>query len=179
MSLFEVELQKKIRNKTKKLQQIAELEGKIKSKEIKANDAQLEKIATKVIVEGEIAEIKSYLDLHLKSKKEESQSQKENVKAAAKEVQAGKDAVVASIANVMSLISLFENDQPIPEELEGGVKHFTEVLNGFQARESGNYNWKEQKDNFVKEMQKLASGSKDQVADTTYAELAQGFEDII
>jgi hypothetical protein len=38
VSLFQRELQKKIRNKQKKLEKINELEQKVKSKEISAND---------------------------------------------------------------------------------------------------------------------------------------------
>jgi hypothetical protein len=50
-------LQKKIRNRQKKLKEIEELALKIKKKEITANQAQLEKVASKTAIEAEIDEI--------------------------------------------------------------------------------------------------------------------------
>jgi hypothetical protein len=54
---FEREIQKKIRNRTKKLEKIAELEKKIKKKEIVPNEEQLEKISSKAAVKAEIDEL--------------------------------------------------------------------------------------------------------------------------
>lgn len=64
---FEKELLKRIRNKNKKLEKIVELEKKVKKREIVANEEQLEKIGSKMGVEGEIAEIQAYLDLYKQS----------------------------------------------------------------------------------------------------------------
>ncbi len=44
---FEEQLYKKLRNQKKKLREIEELEGKMKDKEFKPNDAQKEKVASK------------------------------------------------------------------------------------------------------------------------------------
>ena len=48
---------KKLRNQKKKLREIQELEDKIKAKEISANEAQKEKVASKAALEAEIAAI--------------------------------------------------------------------------------------------------------------------------
>ena len=64
VNAFARELQKKIRNKQKKLENIVTLEQKVKSKEIVANEEQKNKIASKASIEAEIAEVKSYLDLY-------------------------------------------------------------------------------------------------------------------
>ena len=69
-SEFEKELLKKIRNKTKKIENIKQLEKKIKTENIKPNEEQVEKIASRAIVEAEIAEIKSYLDLYTQTTSE-------------------------------------------------------------------------------------------------------------
>lgn len=61
---FVKELNKKIRNKQKKLDQIQQLEKKIQAKEIVANEEQKGKIASKSGVLAEINEVKTYLDLY-------------------------------------------------------------------------------------------------------------------
>ena len=67
LSPFEREMQKKIRNKVKKLEKIQELETKIKRKEIIANEEQLGKVAGKDAVQAEIDDVKSYLTLFKES----------------------------------------------------------------------------------------------------------------
>ena len=67
LSPFEREMQKKIRNKVKKLEKIQELETKIKRKEIIANEEQLGKVAGKAAVKAEIDDVKSYLTLFKES----------------------------------------------------------------------------------------------------------------
>jgi hypothetical protein len=61
LSAFEIELKKKIRNKTKKLEQISELEQKVKKGEIVPNQEQLIKIASKTAIELEINDVNQYL----------------------------------------------------------------------------------------------------------------------
>jgi peptidyl-tRNA hydrolase len=70
LSAFERELQKKIRNKMKKLEKIQELETKIKRKEIVANEEQLGKVAAKASVQAEIDDVRSYLTMYSDSQKE-------------------------------------------------------------------------------------------------------------
>jgi len=60
---------KKLRNQRKKLREIAELEEKIKGKVIEANDAQRDKVASKVAVEAELAEVTSQIAVYLEQKK--------------------------------------------------------------------------------------------------------------
>lgn len=110
MSSYERELTKKIRNKTKKLGQIAELEQKIKSKSIEATPEQLEKIASKKAVLAEIDEVKSYLDLYKVSQKEEEQKAKELKKQHQKELASTRTAAVRSVANMVTMHTLLESD---------------------------------------------------------------------
>jgi predicted nucleic acid-binding Zn-ribbon protein len=67
---YQRELQKKIRNKQKKLSQITDLEKKIKSKEIEPKEEQMSKIRSKAGLESEIEEIQQYQTLYLECLKE-------------------------------------------------------------------------------------------------------------
>ena len=70
LSAFEIELKKKIRNKTKKLEQISELEQKVKKGEIEPNQEQLIKIASKTAIELEINDVNQYLAMFKDCEKE-------------------------------------------------------------------------------------------------------------
>lgn len=70
LSAFEIELKKKIRNKTKKLEQITELEQKVKKGEIVPNQEQLIKIASKTAIELEINDVNQYLAMFKDCEKE-------------------------------------------------------------------------------------------------------------
>lgn len=70
LSAFEIELKKKIRNKTKKLEQISELEQKVKKGEIVPNQEQLIKIASKTAIELEIVDVNQYLAMFKDCEKE-------------------------------------------------------------------------------------------------------------
>lgn len=70
LSAFEIELKKKIRNKTKKLEQITELEQKVKKGEIVPNQEQLIKIASKTATELEINDVNQYLAMFKDCEKE-------------------------------------------------------------------------------------------------------------
>lgn len=70
MSAFEIELKKKIRNKTKKLEQISDLELKVKKGEIAPNQEQLIKIASKTAIELEINDVNQYLAMFKDCEKE-------------------------------------------------------------------------------------------------------------
>jgi len=59
---FERELYKKIRNNEKKLKDIKELEERVRSKEINANEEQKKKIARRETIEREIGEMNHYLE---------------------------------------------------------------------------------------------------------------------
>lgn len=109
ISSFQRELQKKIRNKQKKLDRILDLEKKVKKKEIIANEEQLEKIQSKTVIEAEIAEVKSYLDLYAASQNEQVESDKKLQKQHAKEISNARKATVTVIANMITMTSLLEN----------------------------------------------------------------------
>ena len=64
------EWEKKIRNKTKKLDQISELELKVKKGEIVPNQEQLIKIASKTAIELEINDVNQYLGMFKDCEKE-------------------------------------------------------------------------------------------------------------
>ena len=57
-SSFRTEMEKKIRNKTKKLQQIKELDDKVKIGEVKPNEEQKHKIKTKKALDDEVNDMK-------------------------------------------------------------------------------------------------------------------------
>lgn len=105
---FERELQKKIRNKNKKLDKIHELEKKVKKKEIVANDEQKEKIESKQGLVAEIAEVQAYLDLFKLSQKQTEQAAKETKKAHHKEIQQSKQQAVTAVADMLTILALRE-----------------------------------------------------------------------
>lgn len=100
---FQKELQKKIRNKQKKIETINQLEQKIKSKEIVANEEQLSKLASRTQSEAEIAEVNTYLDLYMKSQNEHKESAKKIAKQHARELAAAKKSVVTTVANMITM----------------------------------------------------------------------------
>jgi len=106
VSSFQRELLKKIRNKQKKLERIIDLEKKVKKKEIVANEEQQEKIQSKVTIEAEITEVKSYLDIYQSSQNEQAEQEKKIAKQHAKEVANARKATVTSIANMITMTSL-------------------------------------------------------------------------
>lgn len=181
LTSFQRELQKKIRNKQKKLNLIIDLEKKIKKKEIVANEEQLEKIQSKPAIEAEMAEVKSYLDLYNSSQAELVEEEKKLQKQRAKDVSNARKAVVTTIANMIAISTLLENGQTIPEELKAGVEHFSECISKFQARGQGDFHWRQERDCFIGCWTKLAQGSQDTVphTDITFEELNTGVSELI
>jgi len=103
VNVFQRELQKKIRNKQKKLDQINELEQKIKAKVITAKEEQLSKIAAKSAIEAEIAEVKTYLDLYNSTLTESLEKEKKQLKQHQREMNQAKKATVTAVANMMTM----------------------------------------------------------------------------
>jgi len=173
VNLFARELQKKIRNKQKKIEKIVELEQKVKSKEIVANAEQKQKIASKPDVEAEIAEVKGYLDLFVISQAENAAADNKQKKQHTKELANAKKSTVTAIANMITMHTMQQCSQPIPSELEEGVKHFSECLNKMLCKGQGSLQWRQQRDCFIQCWTKLASGSQDNVphTDTSFEEL--------
>lgn len=125
---FIKELTKKIRNKQKKVDQIKQLEDKVKAKEIDANEEQRGKIASKPAVVAEIAEIKIYLDLYKSSIASKGNIEKELAKQHQKELQQAKTSAVRNLSNIVTIFTMMECGQTMPEELEEGAKHFSECF---------------------------------------------------
>lgn len=178
---FQRELQKKIRNKQKKLDQITQLEEKIKRKEINVLEEQQEKIKSRTVIEAEIADIRQYLDLYQDSLKEHKEAENKVLKQHQKDIQSAKKSVAITIANMISVASLLENEQTIPEEIEEGVKFFSELLNKLQGREAGQFHWRQERDSLINHWTKLAGGSNDTVphTDVSYGDLAQNVSEQI
>lgn len=106
---FQRELQKKIRNKQKKLEKINELAAKIKSGSMTANSEQLEKIASKDSIEAEIAEVKTYLDIYNATLVEQADSDKKVAKQHQREVINAKKSAVTAIANMITMHTILES----------------------------------------------------------------------
>lgn len=181
LTSFQRELQKKIRNKQKKINLIVDLEKKIKKKEIVANEEQLEKIQSKPALEAEIAEVKSYLDLYNASLAEQVEEEKKLQKQRAKDVANARKAVVTTVANMIAVTTLLDNGQTIPEDLKAGVEHFSECISKLQARSQGEVHWRQERDCFICCWTKLAQGSQDTVphTDITFEELNTGVSELI
>ena len=107
---FERELQKRIRNKNKKLKDIKELEKKIKSKEIDPKEEQLEKIRAKAQHQADIEEFQAYLDLFKKSQKQTEQKERDMEKAFNKTLKETKKNVVTAIADILTIIAISQQD---------------------------------------------------------------------
>ena len=105
---FVVELNKKIRNKQKKLDQISQLEAKIKNKEIVANEEQRGKIATKAAVAAEISDVKTYIDLYKTASAKRIEKASSLAKQHDKELQQAKTFSVRQFANLLTIYSLNE-----------------------------------------------------------------------
>ena len=178
---FQKELQKKIRNKQKKLENIAQLEQKIKAKEIKPNEEQLQKVASKASIQSEIDEVTQYLTLYKVNQTETIESQKKIAKQHAKEVEKARKGVITTVANMISMKLMQECGQSIPENIDEGVKHFSECLNKLLCRNQGAIHWRQERDCFIQCWTKLAQGSQDTVphTETSFEELAQGIAESI
>ena len=103
---FHRELTKRIRNKVKKLDKIADVEKRVKSKEIQPNEEQRTMISSKPQVEAEIADLKSYLDLYASTKKDGESQQRDVIKSHKKELASAKKAVVTTVANMITMHSM-------------------------------------------------------------------------
>lgn len=178
---YQRELQKRIRNKNKKLETIKQLAEKIKNKEIKANEDQLSKIASMPHVEEEIKELKVQLELYAESVKEYVDKEKKMKKQHQKELHQTKKHAVTQVANMICMKLLQECDQPIQDEMKGGVSHFSDCLNKLLCRGQGKIEWKKNRDCFIACWTKLVNEQNDVIehANTTYASLAEYVKEAI
>jgi hypothetical protein len=117
--------------------------------------------------------VKTYLVIYAQSQKERAEEEKKIAKQHAKEVANVRKATVTTIANMITLTSFLENGQVVPEEIEEGVRHFSECINKLQARVQGQVTWRQERDSFINSWTKLAMGSHDSVphTDSTFEDL--------
>ena len=142
ITTFHKELLKKIRNKQKKVDTISGLEQKVKNKEINANTEQLEKIASKPTLEAEIKEIREQVDMYIQGQNETRAAENKAKKQHAKEIAAVKRQTITNVANMLSMHCMLECGQTIPEDIDEGVKHFSECINKLLCRGQGAIHWR-------------------------------------
>jgi hypothetical protein len=57
------------------------------------------------------------------------------------------------------MTSLLENGQALPDDIEEGVRHFSESINNLQGRVQGQVHWRQERDTFINCWTKLAQSS--------------------
>ena len=141
-----------------------------------ANEEQLEKLASKGSVQAEIDEVKGYLKLYTSSQATKSDSESALKKQHAKELYKSKEAAVRCVANMITMHTMIECGQQVPEELEEGVKHFSDILKTMLGEKNEPLNWRSQRDVFITACKKLVNSSKDTIehTDISYEDLATG-----
>ena len=82
---------------------------------------------------------------------------------------------------MISIHTLLDCGQTIPEEVQEGVNHFRENINKLTLRTESSANWRQSRDQFISEWTKLVSGSQETIVhtDTTYEEVASGLSESI
>ena len=92
-SQFEQHLRKQIRNRSKKLDQIQELELKLKDKKEKfePNDAQKAKLAQKEALKALIDEITETLSIYQQERKDEARKKRESAQQQRRELKAAQE----------------------------------------------------------------------------------------
>jgi len=86
---------------------------------------------------------------------------------------------VRTFANMVTLNMMIQSGQSVPEELEEGVKHFSDIINKFGG--SSSINWRQERDVLINDFKKLVTNSKDVINDTdiTYEDLNSGVAESI
>lgn len=178
---FETELVKKIRNKTKKLDQISDLEKKNKKGEIKANEEQMKKIQGKDGVKLEIDEIQTYLNLYKEHAAKQAQKDKQVANQHKKEMDSVKKQVVSTCANLLTMYAISEAGAKLSDEMEDGAKPFFDSLNNLLDKDQRELRWREGRDRLLKQMIKLVNAGNDTIEGTemTYHELCSGMQEAI
>ena len=166
----------------KKLDKIVDIEKKIKKEAgFKPNEEQLQKIASKESVEAEIAEIKGYLWMYSSTKSNTESIERELKKQHKKELAQAKKAAVTTIANMITMHSMIECGNAIPEDIEDGVKHFSECLKKILVDGKEPSHWRQERDCFISCWTKLVNGSQDEIphSETTFEEVSAGVAECI
>lgn len=114
--------------------------------------------------------MKAYLELYKASTASKTAQVKKVFDQHKKELQQAKTSTVSQIANILTVQTMLECGQQVPEELEEGAKHFSECLERLQGKVQGTIHWRQERDYLIKQLNKLVSASKDTInhTDITY-----------
>jgi len=82
---------------------------------------------------------------------------------------------------MVTLNMMVQSGTSIPEELEEGVKHFSDIINKFAGSKDPSINWRQERDVFINDFKRLVTNSKDVINDTdiTYEDLNTGVAESI
>ena len=82
---------------------------------------------------------------------------------------------MTAVANMIAMHTMVHCGVSIPEDIEEGVRHFSECLMKFGGHNQETIPWRNHRDCFIACWTKLASGSQDTIANTgiTFEELNQ------
>ena len=80
---------------------------------------------------------------------------------------------VQTIANMLTLHTISENGQDLPQELGAGVRQFSEMLNKLLGKNQNQIQWRQERDNIVAFCTKMVTNDQRNLAD-----LEQSYEDL-
>lgn len=86
-----------------------------------------------------------------------------------------------TIANMLVMHTMMESGQKIPEDLEEGAKHFSDIMNSLLGNGNSPLNWRKERDVFIGSCKKLVGASKEVIehTDISYEDLASGIAESI
>lgn len=177
-------LYKKLRNGQKKLNDIQEVEKKLKTKEIQATPELLEKVQRKDKIKGEMDEVLGYLELY-KESFPENPAFAAGAKKAAKKVEAAPQQVVAPliaepavdvskvVEEALSLVAdavifgYLNREAPLTGVSIGVSDSLVHLTHAWAGLTHGAGNWSSAKGNFVDTFSRLVNKSATQVGSNT------------
>lgn len=120
--------------------------------------------------------------LYKESQKGAQDSEAKLQKQFTKDLTKSQTASVRTFANILTLYMIKQSGQKIPEELEEGVKHFSDIIEKFTGKStSDSVNWRQDRDVLINDFKKLVTQSKDLIEDTdiSYEDLNTGVAESI
>lgn len=102
-------------------------------------------------------------------------STKEMKKHHQQELQKAKDQAVATVVNILTLHTLTQCGHEMPEDIEEGVKFFSNSLNKLQCIDQESINWRKEREGVIKSLQKLVKGHSTiiQGTDVSFSDLQE------
>jgi hypothetical protein len=76
-----------------------------------------------------------------------------------KELAQSKKAAVTTIANMITMHSMLQCGQTVPEDIYDGVRHFSDCLKKILVDGNQPSHWRQERDCFISFLTKLVSGS--------------------